>query len=129
MDGGDDRTTHVHVDAAGIGVGGGLVLRIEQRLECGIGAARLETGRHADAGEQTAGAKTLALGDQLAVVGTPEHLLDHRVIIAAVVGRAAWNEVRKFVGADEVAAPHLQAIETAMAGDLVDGPFDRVIGG
>src|SRR5215470_13856447 len=63
MDGGGDGAADIDVDAAGIGVGGGFVLRIEQRLEGRIGAAGLEAGRHADAGEEALRAQAVALRD------------------------------------------------------------------
>src|SRR5262249_59829239 len=52
----------------------------------------------------------------------------NRVVVAAVIGRAARNEIGKFIGADEVAPPHLQPIEPAMPGDFLDRALDGVVG-
>jgi len=47
-----DKTQAVDVDTAGIHPGGGGVLFVEQRLEGGVAAARLQAGGDADAGQQ-----------------------------------------------------------------------------
>ena len=109
-------------------IGGGLVLRIEQRLEGRIGAARLEAGGDADAGEQPLPAQPVALRDQRCVVRARQHLVDHGVVVAAVVGRAARDQIGKLLGADQVAPAHLQPIEPAMPGHLLDRALDGVVG-
>ena len=50
------------------------------------------------------------------------------MIVAAVIGGAARNEIGKLLGADQVAPPHLQAIEPAMPGDLLERALDGVVG-
>ena len=65
---------------------------------------------------------------QIGVAGLRQHLVDHRLIVAAVVGRAARNEIRKLFVPDQVAPPHFEAIETEFVGDLVDGALDRIVG-
>ncbi len=57
-----------------------------------------------------------------------EHLVDHGVIVAAVIGAAARDQIGKLFLADEIAAAHLDAIETEGGGDLVDRGLDRIIG-
>ena len=57
-----------------------------------------------------------------------EHLVDHGVIIAAVVGAAARDQIGKLLLADEIAAAHLDAVEARGGGDLVDRGLDRIIG-
>ena len=110
-------------------VGGGLVLGIEQRLEGRIGAAGLEACRDADAGEEPLPAQAIALRDQRGIVRLGQHLVDDGVVVAAVIGGAARNQIRELLGADQVAPPHLQAIEPAMPGHLLERALDGVIGG
>ena len=62
------------------------------------------------------------------VVGAGHHLVDDGVVVAAVIGGAARNEIGKLLGPDQVAPPHLQAIEPAMPGNLLDGALDGVVG-
>ncbi len=50
------------------------------------------------------------------------------MIVAAVIGRAAWNEVRKLLGTNEVAPPHFQTIEIKMPRDLLDSALESKIG-
>jgi hypothetical protein len=49
------------------------------------------------------------------------------MVVAAVIGGAARDEVGKLVGADEVAASHLQPVEPAMLGDLLDRTLDGIV--
>src|SRR5262245_58915066 len=128
MDGGGDRAAKIDVDAAGIGVGGGFVLRIEQRLEGRIGAAGLEAGRHADTGEEALRAQAVALRGESGIIRAGDDLVDDRVVVAAVISGAARNEIGKFIGADQVAPTHLQPIEPAMPGDLLNRALDGVVG-
>ena len=44
------------------------------------------------------GAQAVALGDQPGVVGARQHLVDHGVVVAAVVGGAARDQVGKLLG-------------------------------
>ena len=128
MDGGGEGATDIDVDAAGIGIGGGLVLRIEQRLEGRIGAAGLEAGRHADAGEKPLPAQAVAFREELPIIRAGDDLVDDGVVVAAVIGGAARNAIGKLIRADQVAPPHLQPIEPAMLCDLLDRALDGVIG-
>ena len=57
-----------------------------------------------------------------------EHLVDHGVIVAAVIGAAAGNEIGELFAADEVAAAHFDARQPCGGGDLVDRGLDRIIG-
>ncbi len=57
-----------------------------------------------------------------------EHLVDHRVIVAAVVGAAARDLIGKLLLADKVAAAHFDTRQAHGRGDLVDRGLDRVIG-
>src|ERR1700742_5365889 len=50
------------------------------------------------------------------------------MIIAAVVMRAAGDEIGKLFAADEIAAADFDAVEADGGSDLVDRGFDRVIG-
>ena len=129
MNGRGDGAADVDIDATGLGVGGGLVLGIEQRLEGRIGTAGFEACRDADAGEEPLPAQAIALRHQTGVVRLGEHLVDDGVVVAAVIGGAARNQIRKLLGADQVAPPHLQAIEPAMPGHLLERALDGVIGG
>ena len=51
------------------------------------------------------------------------------VVVAAVVGGAAGDQIGEFFGADEIAAPHLQPIELQRLGDAVEPRLDGVVGG
>ena len=69
VDGGDDIAQRIDMDAAGFHPGAGRVLRIEQRLERRIAAARLEARGDADAGQQPALPQPVALGLQCRPIG------------------------------------------------------------
>src|SRR2546423_532011 len=69
------------------------------------------------------------LGNEVLIVGARKDLVDHRVVIAAVIGAAARDRIRKLLPTDEVAPPHLQPVETERVGDLLDGALDRVVRG
>ena len=58
-----------------------------------------------------------------------ERLGDDRVVVAAVVGAAAGDQVGELVGADEIAPPHLEPVEPQRLGDAVDAGLDGVVGG
>ena len=57
-----------------------------------------------------------------------QHLVDDGVIVAAVVGRAARNEIRKLLVPDHVAAAHFETVEPELVRHLVDGALDGVVG-
>ncbi len=111
VDGDGDEAEAVDIDAAGIHPGGGGVLFVEQRLERRIAAARLQAGGDADARQQAGGAQPVALSLHRGKIDMREHLVDHGVIIAAVIGAAARDQIGKFFLADEIAAAHLDALE------------------
>ena len=69
-------------------------------------------------------AQPVALGDQVVVAGLRQHLVDHGVIVAGVVGRAARDEIGKLLVPDQVAPPHLEPVEAELVRDLVDGALD-----
>ena len=123
-----DAAGEIDADAAGIHPGGGLVLRIEQRLERRVAAARLQARGDADAGELALAAQPVALGDQFVVRRLGQHLGDHGFVVAAVVGRAARDEIGKLLVADHVAAAQLQPVDAELVRHLVDGALDGVIG-
>ena len=77
----------------------------------GVAAGRLEAGGDADAGELAFAAQPVALLFQLLVIRVGQHLVDHGVVVAAVVGGAARDHVGKFVAADHVAPAHFQPVE------------------
>src|SRR5258708_24459418 len=58
----------------------------------------------------------------------PEYLVDHGVIVAAVVGAAARDQIGKLFLADKIASPDLDALKPHGGRDLVDRGLDRVIG-
>ena len=129
VNGDRDRAQRIDHDAAGFHPGRGGVLGVEQRLEGRVAAAGLQAARHADAGQQARSAQPVALGDQRFPVGVIERLLHHRVVVAAVVGAAAGDQVGELVGADEIAPAHLQPVEAQRLGDAVDAGLDGVVGG
>ncbi len=57
-----------------------------------------------------------------------EHLVDDGVIVAAVIGAAARDQIGELVLSNEVAAADLDALKACGRSDLVDRGFDRVIG-
>ena len=111
VDGDGDEAQRVDHDAAGIHPGRGGVLFVEQRLEGGIGAARLQARGDADAGEHAGSAQPVALPFHRGEVDMREHLVHHGVIVAAVIGAAARDQIGKLVLADKVAAAHLDALK------------------
>ncbi len=128
MHAGGDGAHAVHTDAAGIHEGGGGDRRVEQRLEGGVAAARLQAGGDADAGELAGAAQTVALFLQILVAGVRQHLVDHGVIVAAVVGGAARDGVGKFLAPDHVAPANFQPVEAERIRHLVHGALERQIG-
>ena len=54
-------------------------------------------------------AQAVALALQRRPVDMRQHLVDHRMIVAAVVARAARDQIGELVAADEIAPPHLDA--------------------
>ena len=108
--------------------GRGGDLRIEQGLEGGVAAARLEAGGDADAGELAVGAQRVAPRLEVLVAGVRQHLVDDGVVVAAVVEGAARDQVGEFVVADQIAPPHLEPVEPERIGDLVHGALDGEIG-
>ncbi len=109
--------------------GAGIVLRVEQRLERRIAAARLQAGGDADAGEPALAPDAVAPSHQRRPVSAFEHFVDHHMVVAAVIGAAAGDQIGEFLAADEVAATHLDAVEPEMLGDALDGGLDGVVGG
>ena len=71
-----------------------VFLSVEQRLERRIAAARLQAGGNADAGEHAGRAQPVALRHQRVEVDVRERLVDHGVIVAAVVGACRWGSDR-----------------------------------
>ncbi len=63
-------------------------------------------------------AQPVAFGDQRIPVCMRQHLVDDGVIIAAVVARAARDQIGKFVAADEVALAHFEPVDPAGLRDL-----------
>ena len=128
VDGDIDRAEGVNVQAARLHPCRRRVLRIEQRLEGRIAARWLKAGRDADAREHAVRAQGVAFRHEFIPADMSQRLVDHRVIIAAVVACAAWNEVGELLLADEVAASHFDLVETDRLRDPIDHGLDGVIG-
>ena len=73
-------------------------------------------------------AQPVALGLELVVAGVGQHLVDDRVVVAAVVSGAARDQIGEFVVPDQIAPAHLERIEAEHVGDLVHAAFERQIG-
>ena len=106
---------------------GGAVVLVQKRLEGRIAPRGLEAGGDPDARAQPLGPEPVALGRQRGVIGMGEHLVDHGVVIAAVIGAAGGNGVGEFVGPDQVAAAQLQPVHPQMRRDPVHHRLDGVI--
>ena len=122
------RAREVDFGDAGFHPGRGLVRRIEQRLEGGVAARRLEARRYADPRQLALGAKGVPAGNEGGKVGEIEDLVLDRVVIAAVIFRSAGDGVGELILADEVPLADLDAVPVEGAGDLVDGGLDGEIG-
>ncbi len=123
-----DRARQIDAHHARIHPRRGVVLRIEQWLESRIAAVGLEARRDADAGEFARAARVVALFHQRGIVDRSERLVEHRVVIAGIVGRTARDQVRKLILAYEVFAAHLDRVHIEMARHAIDRPFEREIG-
>src|SRR3546814_2620262 len=71
-----DRATEVDPQQAGIHPGGGFILRVEQGLEGGIAAARLQAGRDADPRQPALAAQFVASPHQAGEVDPGHRLVD-----------------------------------------------------
>ena len=65
-------------------------------------------------------ARTITLRDQGLVVDCFEQLLEHPLVVAAVVDVPSWRPVGKLVGADQVATPQLDSVDPEIASREVD---------
>src|SRR5205085_12515473 len=123
-----NRAVQIHAHDARVHPCRRVVLGIEQRLETGVAAVRLETRRDADAGEPSRAARAIALFDEGRVVDRCERLIEHRVVIAGIVSRAARNAVRKLVLAYEVPPPYFDRIDAEVARDAIERALKREVG-
>ena len=123
-----DGAGAVDLHQAGLRPGRGRVLRVEQRLEGGVAAARLQAGNQADPGEPTHRPGQIAPRLQRRQVRHLQGLGEYCVIVAAVVFRAARNPVGKGIGGDEVPPPDLRPVQAQMPGHLVEGGLQGEVG-
>ena len=128
MDRHRDEAKSIDIDAAGLHPCRGLVGIVQQGLERGISAARLETGGDADARAKALRPKLVALPLQAFIIGMSQNLGDDCVIIAAVVTRPARDQIGKLIATDEIAPADFDAVEAERGRDLVDRGLDRIIG-
>ncbi len=104
------------------------ILLVQQRLERRIAAARLQTGRNADAGQHAGSAQPVALLLHRLEVGVLEHLVDHGVIVAAVVSAAARNEIGNSSLRMKLRRRDFDAWKADRGRHLVDRGLDGVVG-
>ena len=57
-----------------------------------------------------------------------QHLVDHRMVIAGVVARAAGDQIGELVGANEIAAPQFDAVQPQRLRHEIDACLDGVVG-
>src|SRR5450759_4891847 len=116
------------MDTARFHPGGGGVLRIEERLERRVSAARLETGGDANAGQKSAVAQALSFTLEGRPIDVIEHLGDDCVIVPAIVPRAARNKIGEFLLMDEIAPPYLDTVKAKRGRHPIHRGLDSVIG-
>ncbi len=90
--------------------------------------ADLRVGRHADADEFARGTAPVAVGQRGVVAEALQRLGERCGVVARVVDRARGRLVREGVRRDQVAPPHLDAVEPELRRDRVHHPLD-VVGG
>ena len=90
--------------------------------------AALVQGDDADADVPALGARLLPLRDPVVVVDGFEHLLQHALVVAAVVDVPRRRPVGKLVRADQVAAADLDAVEAEVVRGQVDKPLEHPVG-
>ena len=96
-----------------VGVNSGLSNQNQNSVE--LKTLRSLRGDDADADVPPLGARAVALGDPVVVVDRREHLLEHALVVAAVVDVAGRRAVRELVGRDQVAAADVDAIDAEIA--------------
>ena len=84
-------------------------------------------GDDADADVATFRAQPVSLGDPVVVVRQLEDLLQHGLVVAAVVDVPGRRPVGELVGADEVLAADLDAVHAELAGRHVDEPLQHPV--
>ena len=73
-------------------------------------------------------ARRIAAGHQRRVVDRRQRLVEHGVVVAGVVGRAARDRVGKLVLADQVLLPQRDPVHVQELRHAIHGAFEREIG-
>ena len=87
-------------------------------------SGHLDHGRHAYADERAV--SVLAFPGLFAPSGIVGHFqgpVEHRVIVAGVVGKAGRRQVREIIGGDKVFSSHLHRVQTQLLGHQVHRPL------
>ena len=126
----DDLAGGVDREARALGARGGRELRVvepEPELRRAEHAPLLR-GDDADPDVAALGPRLVPVGDPALVVDCLQHLLEHALVVAAVVDVPGRGAVRELAGRDQVAAADLDAVEAELARGHVDEALEHPVG-